>query len=512
MSSYSHDIASESRYAQILKADLPTFLEDVFKDDRSNPFATLRQHQATTLRLAHHRLETIVAAPSQSGKSTGNLGFLVPLLFKPGSTGIYITNSLVNVKEMYSRFVISILGDPEVTAQLQKIGVKDVRRRGLGIKALTTIGRRTTDQYIEIAATGVRFYFLPATPDAIAGKSPDRLILDEPPLYGELTQRHVYGEALARMGDTRGQMLETSTVRKPGDFAVLPNGEKSYSGCMFYGRLREFTEEQSLNPSPYRAALDFTYHCSENLRQSVPKMSMATQQKKHHYWGIPMESDLMPIFDRFGEDNICEDLNWDTTLHYPSDRWALSCDPGNTSAFVLMQLKQFPTPKIIVHLTWQTLKGEKFWDTCRRVSMDTARYMQDNVYKLALHADVASKHKHGNSANTYLQTLQSEFGKYPTVRMQGRASGVNLMKLYLDKPMAFMVARNNASHLVSAMKKAIPEVDKETGSVLDTYVKDGVNDHILDATRYAISNETHGRIPEAQSFNKPIQAVRSIYG
>jgi hypothetical protein len=243
-------------------------------------------------------------------------------------------------------------------------------------------------------------------------------------------------------------------------------------------------------------------------------MSMATQAKKHHYWGVPMSSELLPLFSEFGEEHVLPDYTTETLSanSYPTDKWAIACDPGNLSAFVLVQLKSYPRPKMIVHKTWETESNEKLTDTCKRVKLETLDYLGVEMFrKIKYHADIAAAHKHGNNSDTYKQTMEMIFEKIVTTKKQPIAPGVNLLKLYMAEDRSFFVCRNNAVHLCRALKKAVPIVDEATGMQLDAYVKDGVHDHILDATRYLLSNETRGVIPGKQVKRTLPRNIRGVY-
>ena len=521
-------------YNMLCSIHIDKFIEDLFQEQPHSPFHTFRTFQKAVTRIANEMVHTMVAAPSQSGKSTATLAHILPVLFKPDGFGMVITNKDDNAKKMYDDFVKYVLGDEELQKDLHRHTQKVTLRRGIGISAITKLAAKKNGEFIMTTPLGARVMFSTATESAVAGKSPDRLTLDEVAVWPTNLARRIYAEALARIGQTHGQILSASTVRDDGNVILLPDGTHDLEGNLFFSQLcRIWHKQNSVEPGTklHEAALIYTLHASERLQKYVFEMGaggMTRQALKYHYYSIPMADpeSLMfahafkPADHQFDKKDIHQLVPVSSTSLYVA-----SFDPGKTGAAVLMRIVTAPngSPQVRVFVLkeWRTNLNETSFNFARRVFTDIETqhpevFISNNFM---LTGDVASSHRKGNH-DSYKEEIEQATGVYMFTRGQGIGEGCDLILMYLETPHAFFID-HSCKNIINGFKKGVKmQKDPQTGAMINAYVKDGLYDHFFDAMRYGIHNGTR-RLPPVEyrkswgnnhhKRRRPLTQIRSAY-
>jgi Intein splicing domain len=476
--------AARTAFELIESLNQAEMLEYLFEDCPGNPFKNLRVMQKLILDVASQRSLTFVAAPSQSGKSTTSLGFIVPVLFIPNGLGMFVSNSEKNRDELMARFIVQILGDPKAVKALAQHAIIE-GAKGIDcppiIEIEGTLRSVKPPEEIRIAATGTRVIARIASVNATTGMSPDRLVLDEMATWSKKVASHIFAECLARVGNSEGKVLAMSTVRGEGKMELLPNGSMTVEGDTFYAYMKYLTAIQTTQR--HVAALNFTYHASEKLLKTVPLSVMTTEQKKHHYWGIPMESDLEPLFSMFSYEKhtipTCATREQLDVSH--DDVWAFSVDPGSaTSAISLIQKKNTGAATFIIHRTWDKKKQEDFTTFLENAWYESVELLKEQSHKLQVIADVASRQRQGPGSTTFEQQIQHVTKRNVRSCYMDREESTRHMISYIEysthKGVYFKVAQS-CHELLTALRRAKPLVDKDTNQPMIVYAKDGKTDH-----------------------------------
>lgn len=506
-------------YQSICKKDLDQVVELLYEDDPKSPYHQFRKFQRQVVRVANQMTHTMVAAPSQSGKSTALLAFHIPTLFKKDGLSMIVTNSLDNAQELYEDFVKYILGDEKLQKDLHALSPNSRRKDGIGLKEFTKIKSKTSGKFIMTSPLGAQFWFLPATESALAGKSPDRITLDEVAIWQNSLARKIYNEAFARIGQTHGKILSVSTVREGGECVVLPDGQHELSGNLFFSQLRRIERLQKrLPPEKWTEfALTYTYHASEKLKQLYPDSPLDKQGRKYHYWSIPMENPdklmFAPYFDRTRHVVTESDLERKVPeTRTGNTRWCLSFDVGIRSAAVMIQylynLSYGPPCKIIVWDVFRNEPEETVYDFAKRIYHYCRQKYPIEQSDFLLTGDIASGHR--GQGIPYKAQIEAATGRTMMTKKQRIQEGCELMRNYMTEPTAFYILAHNSS-LIYALEKGLKHQTDTFGLKVDAYVKDGIYDHETDAFRYGVVNVTYGAIPQQQRQAQLPMIIRSPY-
>lgn len=502
---------SDSLYNQLCNINLDMFIEQSYEGQIDSPYNSLRRFQKQVLRVANVKSHTIVASPSQSGKSTVSLGFHIPNLFKPNGNSLIVTNSDDNAEELYNDFMTYILGNEAIEKKLKKVIDKNPKS-GLPYKLLTKIESRKSGEFIATTFTNSTFFFTTATESAVSGKSPDRLTLDEVAVWKQSVAKKVYNEAFGRIGQTHGKILSLSTVRTAGEAILKPDGDYELQGNIFYSMLRKILKRQAKEYLPDESALVYTYHVSERLKSIVEKKLMSKEGQKYHYWSIPMSDPkalmFTEYFDRTKHLVMKEDVRNIVPTYRIEDRWMLSIDPGTKSAGVLVQHIDDPC-RFIVHEVYENLENETVYQFVKRIMGEIGREYPNIMHRLYITGDVASNQSRGND-QTYRSQIEQATLKPMHVKGQRIEEGVELIKNYMISPSSFYIVAHN-SKLIYAFEKALRYKTDSNGVNLNVYEKDGVYDHIVDAMRYALYNATRGQLPNTYRPHSVITTIRTAY-
>jgi hypothetical protein len=453
----------------------------------------------------------MVAAPSQSGKSTTAIGFHIPNLFKPNGNSLIVTNSDDNAEELYNDFMTYILGNEAIEKKLKK-HIDKTPKTGLPYKLLTKVESKRGGEFIATTFTNSTFFFTTATESAVSGKSPDRLTLDEVAVWKYSVAKKVYNEALARIGQSHGKILSLSTVRTSGEALLKPDGDYELEGNIFYAQLRKILKLQAKGYLPNEAGLVYTYHVSEKLKETVAKNLMSKEAQKYHYWSIPMSDPKGLMFAGYFDRNkhlvLKEDAKNLVPTYRIEDKWILSIDPGTKSAGVLAQHIADPC-RFIVHEVYENKENETVYQFVKRIMYEISQDYPNLMHRLYVTGDVASNQSRGND-QTYRSQIEQATLKPMHVKGQRIEEGVELLKNYMISPSAFFIVAHN-SKLIYAFEKALRYKADANGVNLNVYEKDGIYDHLVDAMRYALYNATRGQLPNSARPHTNIQTIRTAY-
>jgi hypothetical protein len=497
-------------YELLLSLSMSDTIEFLFQDCPGNPFSSLRRFQSLTLDVANQMQETIVCAPSQAGKSTISVAFNLPVLFKPNGLGMWVANSKDNAEQLMARFIAHILGDPKQAKELLKMGIQ-VIKSGIDIPELITIGSKQGLESITISATQAEFISKVASVGAVAGKSPDRLVLDEVAKWQKKATDNIFSECQARTGDSKGQILIISTIEDDGEIETLPNGDMHVNGNLFTAYLEHYKHIQRTQPHIPVAALDFTYHANPNLKETVPTKIMSTEKKKKHYWGFPMSSDALPLFDMFNPDvHVIDPIPPHQIEHHNLDKWVFSIDPGNITAIALVQKQShYKEPRVIIHKTWEKTKKENYVEFLRECWVETTLILQQHLHKLDVVADIAANQKKHEADQTSEQKIRHVTNRTVHMHRISKESSTEHFMSFMEYPNCFKVTKD-CPHLIKALKRAKPVLD-EFGEPTGIYEKDGKLDHIIDTCRYSVYHATHGLTPYKPTSNVKLTRIRRAY-
>lgn len=502
---------SDSLYNQLCKINLDMFIEQSYEGQMDSPYNSLRNFQKQILRVANSKSHTIVAAPSQSGKSTVSLGFHIPNLFKPNGYSLIVTNSDNNAEELYNDFISYILGNESVEKKLKKHIDKNPKS-GLPYKLLTKVESRKSGEFIATTFTNSSFFFTTATEGAVSGKSPDRLTLDEVAVWKHSVAQKVYNEAFGRIGQTHGKILSLSTVRTSGEALLKPDGDYQLEGNVFYAQLRRVLKLQAKGYLEHEAGLVYSYHVSERLKRIYEMDLMSKQSKKYHYWSIPMSDPKGLMFAEYFDRSkhlVLKDNVGDLTPTYRiEDKWILSIDPGTKSAGILAQYIADPC-RFIVHNTYENKENETVYNFAKRIMYEIQQDYPNIMHRLQITGDVASNQSRGND-QTYRSQIEQATLKPMHTKGQRIEEGVELLKNFMVSPSAFFIVAHN-SKLIYAFEKALRYKADPNGINLNVYEKDGIYDHLVDAMRYALYNATRGQLPSSGRPHSVIETIRTAY-
>jgi hypothetical protein len=449
----------------------------------------LRGFQRALLRVANSKRITYCIAPSQSGKTSAAAAFMLPLLFQDDSLGAWYSNNEDNAQKLQDIFVRYILGNDKIAKALYKADPTYTKKAGIGMPTITQVGRRR-DGVIRIENTGATFIAKAATVGSLSGKSPDRLHLDEMAIWSS-DKQGIYNEALARMGDTRGKILVTSTVDAPGRYEYAGD-RRVLKGNLFYAEFQRLWEQQQINPNCDTAALNFTYHVSENLLLSYHEIATAMPDNYllKHYWGYPLKTEEGALFsEHFDPEKHVKTRQELLNMTTSNEVLVLSLDPGNDKAITVLSYDR-DKGRIII---WEThtankSKGEpefiqEVWANARRNFHFATRW--------AVTGDIAMNHSHSNSQFTSEGLLREITRCNPILKRQTVHEGVELMKRYFTTPDSIFLCKEDTVMLQHCLSTAIVYgKDRDTGALVNNYPKDGVHDHTMDSCRYGCYNIT----------------------
>jgi hypothetical protein len=451
----------------------------------------LRTFQRSLLRIANQKELTFVIAPSQSGKSSAAAAFMLPLLFQENSFGAWYSNNEENAQKIKRLFVNYILGNPKVAKAIYQKDKTYTKAAGIGMPSITKV-MRDRDEYLLIENTGTEFLAKAATVGALSGKSPNRLHLDEMAIWSPDKQAAMYNEGLARMGDTHGKILVTSTVHTPGRYEYKGNGSRSLRGNLFYAEWDRIFKNQQNNPNSRAAALSYTYHVSDNLAAKYADFeeNMAENYLLKHYWGVPLIDETEALF---AEDfKPLQHVKPEKELRQIVDEYETFCfslDPGNDKAITIGSYSERHR-RLIVWGCYTAGKEEPEPQFIGRVWKE-ANQRFPRAYQWLVTGDIAMHHKHSLSNYTTAQLLMEKTGNLPQVKSQGIDDGVGLIKRYMQTPESIYFCDEETKFLQFCLReKILYGKDKITGELTNKYPKDGVHDHAMDSFRYMCYNVT----------------------
>lgn len=459
--------------------------------EKTSKIYPLRIFQKSLLRIANSKELTFVIAPSQSGKSSAAAAFMLPLLFQEAAFGAWYSNNEENAQKIKRIFVNYILGNPKVSKAIYEKDKTYTRSAGIGMPTITKI-TRDRDEYILIENTQTEFLAKAATVGALSGKSPNRLHLDEMAIWSPEKQESMYNEGLARMGDTHGKILVTSTVHTPGRYEPKGNGGRTLRGNLFYAEWDRVFKYQQINPNSRSAALSYTYHVSDNLAAKYKDFeeNMAENYLLKHYWGVPLidetEAMFAEDFKPLAHVKSSKELQ---AMIDPYETFCLSLDPGNEKAITIGSYSE-RFRRIIIWGCYTAGREEPEPDFVARIWKESTQRFP-RAYQWLITGDVAMTHKHSLSNYTTAQLLLEKTGIVPNVKPQKIDDGVGLIKRYLQTPNSIYFCDEETKMLQFCLReKILYGKDKTTGELTNNYPKDGVHDHPMDSFRYLCYNVT----------------------